>query len=422
MKNIKKLVAVLLTTLFVLSTMQGIALAKSSKASVTITYGIWDKNQLPGMKAMADAFTKKNPGINVKVEVTSWDQYWTKLEAAATGGALPDVFWMHQNQFVRYASNNMLMDITDKVKSSSLVKLSNFPKGLVDAATLDGKLYGLPKDYDTIALWYNKTMFDAKKISYPDASWDWNKLLDVAKKLTDPAKKIYGFGAPMDTQSGYYNFVSQNGGYIVSPDKKKSGYDLKATKDAIQWDVDLSQKYKVSPTQAQFADTGVTTMFESGKVAMALFGSWMVSEFKANDYVKKNCNLAVIPHGKQKASVFNGLMNSVSAKSKHAEEAFKFVEYMGTKEANVIQAQYGSAIPAYNGTFQPWVDFSKGFNVKVYPEMLSYAVQFANSKTKSKWGTAETEIMTKVWSKKLSVEDGCNQLAKQMNDLLATEK
>ena len=40
---------------------------------------------------------------------------------------------------------------------------------------------------------------------------------------------------------------------------------------------------------------------------MGLFGSWMVSEFKGNDYVSKNCNVAVIPHGETKATIINGL-------------------------------------------------------------------------------------------------------------------
>ena len=143
-------------------------------------------------------------------------------------------------------------------------------------------------------------MFDEAKIAYPDGTWDWKKLQEVAKKLTDPSKGVYGFAAPADAQQGYYNFISQNGGNVISADKKKSGFDSAATKEAIQFDVDFSLKDKSSPTQAQFADTSFAAMFESGKVAMGLFGSWMVSEFKANDYVKANCNVAVIPQGKKK--------------------------------------------------------------------------------------------------------------------------
>lgn len=423
-KHLKKLMAIAVTSIVVMSSLAGCGSQSSTSSSgpVTLTYEIWDKNQKPGMDAIAAAFHKKNPNITVKVEVTPWDQYWTKLDAGASSGTLPDVFWMHTNNFLKYANGGVLADLTDTIKNSKDVSMSNFPKSLATIYNVGDKTYAMPKDYDTIALWYNKTMFDAKGIAYPDESWDWNKLLDAAQKLNDPSKGVYGFVAPSDDQQGYYNFVYQNNGYILSSDHKKSGFDLAATKQAIQWDVDLSQKYKVSPTAQQFADTSFGQYFESGKAAMGLFGSWMVSEFKANDYVAKNCNVAVIPHGATKATIINGLGNAVAEKSKHKAEALKFTEFLGTKEANLLQAEKGAAIPAYNETVQPFLDNTKQFNLKVYPEMLDYAVLFPNSESKAKWYEIQNSTMSKIFAGQLSVDEGCNQIAKQMNDLLAAEK
>jgi len=426
--NFKKMIAIAACSVALMSTLAGCGSGKqtnsatSSSDPVTLTYSIWDKNQKPGMEAIAKAFHEKNPNITVNVEVTPWDQYWTKLDAGASSGTLPDVFWMHSNSFLKYASNDMLMDVTDKLKNSKEVQLDKFPKDLVQLYTIKDKNYAIPKDYDTIALWYNKTMFDAKGISYPDATWDWNKLLEVAQKLNDPAKGIYGFLSPVDAQQNYYNLIGQNDGTILSADKKKSGYDSAATKEAIQFAVDLSQKYKVSPTVQQFADTSRDQYFESGRAAMAFFGSWMVSEFKANEYMTKNCDVAIIPFGKKKATMYNGLGNAVSAKTKNPDAAWKFLEFLGTKEANLLQAEKAAAIPAYQGTEQAWIDNNKQFNVKVYPQMLQYANIVPNSETRTKWDALETEIFSKVWAGQLSVEDGCNGLAKQMNDLLATEK
>ncbi|MBU3102348.1 MULTISPECIES: ABC transporter substrate-binding protein [Clostridium] len=425
-KSLHKIIAVALTSMVMMSTLAGCGTSKTTSGTsnkpVTLTYEIWDKNQQPGMQAIADSFHKLNPNITVKVEVTPWDQYWPKMEAGASSGTLPDVFWMHSNAFLKYANGGMLMDLSDTIKNSKDVKMSNFPKDLVNLYTLKGKNYAMPKDYDTIALWYNKTIFDEKGIAYPDATWDWNKLLSVAQKLTDPSKGVYGFGAPSDDQQGYYNFVYQNKGYILSPDNKKSGFGLAATKQAIQWNVDLSRKYKVSPTQQQFADTSYTTYFESGKVAMGLFGSFMVTEFKKNTYVAKNCNVAVIPHGKTKATIYNGLGNAASAKTKHPVETLKFIDFLGTKEANTIQAKKGAAIPAYTGTAQPFIDNTKQFNLAVYPQMLSYAVLFPNSATKSKWYEIQNNTMSKIYAGQLTVEQGCSIIDKQMNALLATEK
>lgn len=426
-KNIKKLISVIAATVVAGTMLTGCgsssnSASTSSSGDVTLTYAIWDKNQKPGMEAIAAKFHEKNPNITVNVEVTPWDQYWTKLDAGASSGTLPDVFWMHSCNFLKYATNDALMDITDKIKNSKDVSMDNFPKDLVGMYTSGGKNYAIPKDYDTIGLWYNKTMFDAKGIPYPDATWDWNKLLEVAQKLNDPANGVYGFLSPVDSQQNYYNFIFQNGGQVLSADKKKSGYDTPEVKQAMQFAVDFSQKYKVSPTVQQFADTTRDQYFESGKGAMAFFGSWMVSEFKANEYVAKNCDVAVIPFGKKKATMYNGLGNAISAKTKNADAAWKFVEYMGTKEANVIQAEKSAAIPAYKGTEQGWVDANKQFNVKVYPQMLEYANIFPNSETRAQWDALETQIFSKAWSGEISVEDGCNDMAKQMNDLLATEK
>jgi len=427
-KKFKKIIAIIACSTALMSTLAGCGSEKqasgtgSSSANVTLTYSIWDKNQKPGMEAIAKAFHEKNPNITVNVEVTPWDQYWTKLDAGASSGTLPDIFWMHSNSFLKYANNDMLMDITDKIKNSKDVNLDNFPKDLVQLYTAKNKNYAMPKDYDTIALWYNKTIFDEKGIAYPDETWDWNKLLEVAQKLNNPAKGVYGFLSPVDNQQSYYNFIYQNEGTILSADKKKSGFDSAATKEAIQFAVDLSQKYKVSPTAQQFADTSRDQYFESGRAAMAFFGSWMVSELKANDYVTQNCDVAIIPFGKKKATLYNGLGNAVSAKTKNPDAAWNFLEYLGTKEANAIQAEKGAAIPAYKGTEQAWIDNNKQFNVKVYPQMLQYANIYPNSETRARWDALENEIFSKVWAGQVSVEDGCNSLAKQMNDLLATEK
>ncbi|MDY0393878.1 extracellular solute-binding protein [Virgibacillus halophilus] len=58
----------------------------------TIKYAYWDKKQEKLMKDLVKEFNKENPDIRVKLELTPYDQYFTKLDAAATGGSLPDVF------------------------------------------------------------------------------------------------------------------------------------------------------------------------------------------------------------------------------------------------------------------------------------------------------------------------------------------
>ena len=143
-------------------------------------YSIWDKGQEPGMRAIADAFEAKNPDIKVNVEVTPWDQYWTKLEAAATGGSMPDVFWMHSSQHIRYAQSGMLMDLNEVIENSDVLDMSQFTEGIVDLYNVDGQQIAIPKDVSTIGLWYNKTLFDEAGVEYPNENWTWDDLLEAA--------------------------------------------------------------------------------------------------------------------------------------------------------------------------------------------------------------------------------------------------
>src|SRR5690242_2270095 len=92
----------------------------SSGQSVTLRYSIWDKNQAPALEQIVTEFKKTNPTIDVKVEVTPFAQYWTKLETAATGGSAADVFWMNGPNFIKYASNNIIMPLDDKITADKL--------------------------------------------------------------------------------------------------------------------------------------------------------------------------------------------------------------------------------------------------------------------------------------------------------------
>src|SRR4051812_24108002 len=159
-----------------------------SDEKVTLTYGLWDKNQVPGMEKIATEFKATHPNVSVSVQVTPFDSYWTKLQAAATGGEAPDVFWMNGPNFQLYASNGVLMPDL-KIDSSA------YPAALVKLYQYNGKQFGVPKDFDTIGLWYNKKILDAAGVKHPTADWTWADVRSAAKKATNPSKGIHGLGA-----------------------------------------------------------------------------------------------------------------------------------------------------------------------------------------------------------------------------------
>lgn len=384
---------------------------------VNLTMGIWDVNQKQGMDKMMMAFMEKNPNIKVEVQVTPWDECWTKMEAAATGGVLPDVFWMHTNEFAKYAGGGMLMPLNDIITEENL---SYFSEGLVSLATYsDGKLYGVPKDFDTIALLYNKDLFDKAGISYPDDTWTWENMLEAAKKITDPASKTYGFLAPLEDQVGYLPWIYQAGGSVLQD--KTSGINSPEAIKGLQFYTDLILKEKVSPTLAELSDTHFMSIFQSGRAGMCLVGSWQMSAYASNEDIKGKFDLAVLPQDKQRATIINGLSFAGNANTSHKAEMEILLTFLASEEAQAIQAESGAAISAYKGTSEKWLGTFPEYNTKVFLEMEEYAVPVPTSNTKSKWNEVVTEMIKSMMMGEVSVEEGTKVIAEKMDEQLAKE-
>ena len=392
----------------------------NSSGKTEISYAIWDSGQEPGIRQIADKFEEKNPDIKINIQVVDWDNYWTMLEAGATGGSLPDTFWMHSNEIYRYGSNEMLLPLDDYLAKSKEAKLENFPDGLNEIYNIKGKQFAVPKDFDTIGLWYNKKMFDEAGIPYPDDTWDWNKLKEVAKKLTKSDGSQYGFGAGLSNQEGYYNFIYQNGGTVITDDMK-SGYDDPKTIEALDYYFSFV-KEKLSP--ALTVDKERAEAFQNGQVAMSVFGSWNLSGFSANDYIRENADVAVLPKGPDgtRATIFNGLGNAIAANTKNPDAAWKWVEYLSSKEAQEMQASLGVAISAYNGTAETWVNSNKDFAIKNYVDMLDYAQIRPYSQTTLKWEDKAYELLKPAYLGEEATKDAAQKTADMMNEELASEK
>ncbi|MGV9777833.1 ABC transporter substrate-binding protein [Streptosporangium sp. NPDC003464] len=387
---------------------------------VEISYGIWDLEQQPALEQAAAEFSKRNPDVKVKIQVTGWDEYWAKLKAAATGGAAPDVFWMNGPNFKLYASNGMLLPLADRIAAEK-VDMSVFPKSLVDLYTYEGKSYGLPKDFDTIGLWYNKKLFDAAGLKYPDESWTWDDLRAAAKKLTKADKSVQGIAAELNNQATFYNTIAQAGGYALSPDGTTSGYDQPATIEGLKFWTDLI-KDGLSPTQQQMTDSKPVEMFESGKVAMYYSGSWYATRFNKNTATKDTIDVAPLPAGRKRAVVTHGGANVVFAKSEHADAAWKFVRFLGSKDAADIIGRSGAVIPAYAGTQQAWIDSAPQFHLKVFIDQLAVSVPYPSSKNTAGWMDEEPKYLSKAWTGEVGIEEAAKDLAAKMNASLAQEK
>ncbi len=341
----------------------------SSAGGVTIRYGLWDSNQQPAYQACADAFHKANPNITVKIEQFGWDDYWTNLQTGMVGGTAPDVFTDHLAKYPEFATKGQLVDIQPLVDRDK-VDTSQYLSGLADLWVKDGKRYGLPKDWDTVAIVYNKDMFKKAGVDesvFKDLTWnpkDGGTFYQLIQKLTldsngnnatsanfDKTKVVqYGFipvgagGANGQTEWSWLT-VPNGWKYNDGPWSTKYYWDDPKFAEAIQWLADLNLVHGVAPPMADITSLKASTLFTSGKGAMTSDGDWNVNQYLKD--AKFPVGFGLLPKGPEgRKTMFNGLADSITVGSKHQEEAWQWVKYASSAACEDTVGATGVVFPA----------------------------------------------------------------------------
>ena len=407
-----------------LAALAGTALGGAAMAqeTVTLSYALWDAEQVPAMEQIIAEFKQEHPNIDVKIQVTPWSDYWTKLQTAATGGSAADVMWMTLAYFKLYAGNGILLPLDEKIAADG-VNMSDYVPAIAEAYKYDGVQYGIPKDVNAFGLFYNKDLFTAAGVPFPDATWTWQNVIDAAQKLTDPATGVYGVAAQEGDELAWYLTVPQTGGYVISEDGKTSGYDKPETIAGIQFWVDLVNKYKVSPTLQQLTDTEALSLYTSGKIAMYYGGSWDPVAIAGVPAAKAFTDVAPLPKGPDGTGTYysNGLAYSIFSNTPHPEEAWEFVKFLGSKRANEIQSTTGTVIPAFNGQAGGYVEALSWMNAQALIDQLPNAKPFPVSENTPVWRRNATAEFAKAWTGEETVEAVAARVAAQMNEALAAE-
>ena len=396
------------------------SIGSSVEGELSVT--IWDEGQRPGLQQIVDDWSAQS-GVKATIQVVDWNDYWTLLEAGATGGELPDVFWMHSNVAQKYMENDQLLDLTDKIAASDKIDLSNYYEGIVNLYQSNGKQYAVPKDIDTIALWYNKTIFDEMGVPYPDDTWTWDDFAANAKKLTNDDHWGYAI-APGNNQEGYYNTIYSMGGYVISDDKKKSGMDDANTIKAMKLFTDMIAAGSC-PDLATVSETAPNELLCAGKTAMSINGSWMLAGYRDNEYAAANCDVAVLPYTStpdDRVSIYNGLGWAAAANTKNPEAAWSLIEYLGSKDAQLKQAELGVTMSAYKGTSDAWVNSVSCFDLNGHMKMLDAKLVFRPySRDTTVWEDMMIEKLQDAWTGAKPVDEVCKDIATEMNADLAEE-
>jgi multiple sugar transport system substrate-binding protein len=380
---------------------------------------IWDSNQQPGIQTIIDEFTAAT-GIQAEIQVIPWGDYWTLLEASAGGGDMPDVMWMHSNEVQRYMDHGFLMDLTDFLPGSN-VNMAGFPDDIIDLYNLDGRQYAVPKDIDTIAIWYNVGMFEEAGVEFPNDTWTWEDFYDAAVALTTGDGQ-YGLAwSSANNQDGYWNVIYSFGGYVINEERTASGFDNPNTIAAMEFVERLVRDATLPIEYSAIGDQHVH--FEAGIVGMITMGSWMVPAFRDNEFFVENARVAVLPMHEDgtRISIYNGLGWAASADTDMPDEAKALIEWFGTREMQLRQAELGVTMSAYEGTSDAWVGNTAEFDITPYLVMLDDVVLRPYSRATGAWEFPIVDILTRVWAGEITMLQGLEEATILMNEALEDE-
>jgi multiple sugar transport system substrate-binding protein len=321
----KKILAMFLALALVLG------LSVSAMADpVTITYAHFSGAgaQEETLKKMIEVFETKNPDIKVDLQITGFDDYFTKLATTVGGSNAPDVFEMNMENYLAYMLRGACADLT------GLVNADNYSAGTLEAVSSAGKLYAVPMSFSTCILIYNKALFDQAGIAYPTNDWTWADAQAAAEAITALGDDIWGYYQPI-TYNEFYKSVKSNGGSLLNEDY--TAFTVNSPENVAVLDAMLKRvrgENHVQPTAEEMAGRGDWDMFTEGKLGMIITGIWAFPTF--TEKCAFDWDIVVEPGYATKSTFFFANVNCVSPSSEKKEAAAKFADAMGS-DPDIVQ-------------------------------------------------------------------------------------
>ncbi len=343
--------------------------------------------------AAAESFEKAHPNIKVKVETVTAN-YQDKLLAQVAAGIAPDVVQLDPASFQKYSIRKAIIPLNDFIKKTHF-KIEDYYPNIVEAHSLNGQMYVLPRDIAPISIiYYNKRAFDEAGIPYPDGTWTWDfkerpelrekDFIWVCHQLTkfDKSHRPYRWGFAPGWQDLLWNEFALSAGGRWADDYKtptKIRFDDPITMKSIQYVADLTLKNRWIPTPTEITSvlqSNSRQMFTQEKVAMYQSGIWEVPNMR-RDLVKGkpgffDWDITIAPAYKDGTRAYptGGSGYGITANSKHPYEAWLLTSWMAGEPGMKEMVKTGLAQPAIMKLAQsePWIPGPNTPDDQQYPK------------------------------------------------------
>jgi multiple sugar transport system substrate-binding protein len=417
-----KVVAVCLIAVFILTACGG----KTAGGPVEIKVMMWGSpEELAVWQSVADDFTAKNPSITVSMDVADWDSYWEKLSTLYAANTPPDLFAMDAPLFMDWYSRDTLLSLQSYIDEDPELFNGLYPV-TVKAYETDKGYFGLPRDCQTIVLFYNKDMFDAAGQAYPDGTWTYDTLRQVAKALTkdtngDGVTDQWGFSTDLwDMELFWSEAIWAFGGEIISDDHTQTLLTEGKARDAWHFINSMMVDDKSIPNPDEAAQFGGDA-FDAGVAAMATMGHWAVPQYSSRGFAFDVAPMPTGPEGQ--ATSVNSAGFVIAKNAAHPDEAWNFIKYVLSMEGQTKLVKLGFAVPAVKSiaesdTFLNQPDFS--LNQQVFVDALSYAHMKPVFKGYDQWASIVGDNLIPVWLGEKTIDAVLDEIKPAADEVLSS--
>jgi multiple sugar transport system substrate-binding protein len=316
-----------------------------------------------GVRNAITKFEEEQPDIKVTWLHTP-DQYQQKFLALVAAGTPPDTAFIGSGDYRTYVRDSLLLDITDFVQADPLIGAEGYfiePQES-DRCTQDGRWYGIGSCWVAPHIYYNADVFEAAGITPPsmdpDEAWTWDQFLEIARALTLDAngnhpgdsafdvENVAQWGVQWPTWSlPLHCNVASNGGDWIDPDTQLITLDSPEATEALQAVADLMLVHQVMPKSTVMQSLGMdnTQMLQSGKLAMAIDGSWALDWMKN---ITATLGTGVLPKMKQPATSMQAHLHSALSATKSPEASWEWVRFLSTPYYQLQFCRTGLWLPS----------------------------------------------------------------------------
>ncbi len=289
-------------------------------------------------------FEREHPHIRVKYEAIA-DRYMDIIKTRIIGDAAPDVVYLDALEAPLLIKNQVLEPLDRYIKPE--FDLGDFQPALLDAFRDRDRIYGIPKDFSTLALFYNNQDFRTANLTKPPTTW--TELATYAQRLTvdrdrDGRIDRYGLGIAPELARQY--FILKAFGGQLSDRQGCASFATERSERGLQLIIDRSRPPKSGAQPSAVGASSGNDMFASGKAAMVIEGPWLIPFIKDN-FPQLDFATAEVPTiGGKKGTMTYTVAYAMSKKSRHKLAAWQLIAYLTGKQGMKSWAQGGLVLPS----------------------------------------------------------------------------